>query len=411
MGSAQNTGAAWTRIAARQLLAEDPDDAGALSPVGTSGPPSGRGMKTVLAVDGSRVVRAMVARHLERYGCRLVEAGSAWEGIRAARLETPALAFLDAALPSTDEGHLLVALRRDPRTVAVPVVLLATEGARPLVEELAPLGISGWLLKPFEQRAFDREAGKILDVAPAAVRRPVDRNAVLAVDADTGRIEGLRLALGSPFNVLPVRTSRDAVALYGRTRPAVVVIDLDLPEMEGFRAMSRLEELGPSAFVALVARGGGEARDWAWEVGCHAVLENPVLAQALAEQVRLAAAAVAGVEDLVSRLLVEEGRCAVLRLPESATGSLGRLRAALRRTLRGLASAGRDAFIVDLTGLAPADGEALGAVLGLMEEAERVGLQTALCASAPALREQLGRRGWMEDRLYPSRQAAREAFQ
>lgn len=368
-------------------------------------------MKTVLVVDASRVVRAMVGRHLERYGCRLVEAGSAWEGIRTARVETPDLILLDAALPGTDDGHLLEALRRDRRTATVPVVLLATEGARHLVDELAVLGVDGWLLKPFEQRAFDREVGKFLAMAGGAARRPVDRQAVLAVDADTGRIEGLRLALGGGFTVLAARTSRDAVALYGRTRPGVVVIDLDLPEMEGFRAMSRLEELGPSALVALVARGGGEQRDWALEVGCHAVLEKPVLAQVLAEQVRLAATAVAAAEDLVSRLLVDEGRCTVLRLPDPTTGGFGRVRAALRRTLRALAGAGREALIVDLTGLAPADGETLGAVLGLIEEAERVGLHTALCAPPPALREQLGRRGWMENRLYPSREAAREAFQ
>jgi len=353
----------------------------------------------------------MVGRHLERYGRRLLEAASAWEGLRVARLELPDLVLLDAALPPAEDGHLLALLRSDVRTARLPVILLVAESARPQVAELEPLGVTACLLKPFEQRAFDKEVSKVLGLATAPTRRPVDRKAVMLVDADTGRIDAVRRLLDTEMTVLVAGSSRDALAMYAKLRPGVVVVDLGLPQMEGYRAMARLEDLGPSAFVALVECGDTEERDWALEVGCQAVLEKPVTAQSLVDNIRRAVAAVATAEDVVSRLLVEEGHWAMLQMPDPHAGSFGRIRAALRRTFRAMAGSGRDTLIVDLTAVAAPQEEALGAVLGLIEEAERLGLQTAVCAPPRALVEQLGLRGRTKYRVYASREAAREAFQ
>ena len=42
-------------------------------------------MSTVLTVDGSKVARSMVTRHLQRYGCTILEAANGEEGVATNR--------------------------------------------------------------------------------------------------------------------------------------------------------------------------------------------------------------------------------------------------------------------------------------------------------------------------------------
>jgi len=259
-------------------------------------------MKTVLTVDDSRVVRSMASRHLQPYGCRVLEAGNGREGVEAARTHEPDLILLDVTMPVMDGRQALTAIRADAGTTDIPVIMLAPGSARELVDEIAALGIAGCLVKPFEQCGFDREVSKIL---------------------------------------------------------------------------------GPPASAA----------------------------RELVEQVHLAAAAVATAEELVSALLVDEGRCAVLRLPDPRAAVFTTVLPALQRALRALAGAGRRTLIVDLADLAETKADVAAAVVGLVGAADRAGFRTAVCAPPGPLAERLEQLAQTQNRLYASRQAAREALQ
>jgi len=122
-------------------------------------------MKTVLTVDPSQVVRAVVERHLERFDCRVVEATSADAALAAVHAHTPDLMLVEAA------AHAAAARSGDTRYLAIPVVLLTTDhpGSVRLSDD-PPVVAS--LRKPFDRASFDGAVGKLLG-APRLASAPM----------------------------------------------------------------------------------------------------------------------------------------------------------------------------------------------------------------------------------------------
>lgn len=119
-------------------------------------------MKTVLTVDDSKVVRALIARNLGDYGVRVVEAENGRDGVQAARLHQPDLILLDVTMPVMDGRAALTALQSDPETRSIPVIMLSAESGEDLVGEFMRLGVVGHIVKPFLQATFDAEVAKVL---------------------------------------------------------------------------------------------------------------------------------------------------------------------------------------------------------------------------------------------------------
>jgi two-component system cell cycle response regulator len=123
-------------------------------------------MSTVLTVDDSKVVRTMVTRHLQPYGCMIVEATNGQEGVDLARTHKPDLVLLDATMPVMDGRQALAELRKDEATKGIPVIMLIESG-RDLVMEIAKLGVHSHIVKPFQRGTFDKEVSTVLG-APKA---------------------------------------------------------------------------------------------------------------------------------------------------------------------------------------------------------------------------------------------------
>ncbi len=122
-------------------------------------------MRIVLVVDRSRVVRAVVRRCLEPYGCRVVEAAHV-EASGGGEGECPALVLLEVA-PSGSPDAALAALRRRAGWTEVPVVALVARDPRDASEAPLQPGVVGRLLKPFNPSLFDEAVHPVLG-PPAA---------------------------------------------------------------------------------------------------------------------------------------------------------------------------------------------------------------------------------------------------
>jgi CheY-like chemotaxis protein len=137
-------------------------------------------MKTVLTIDDSRFDRTAVARALAPWGCRVLEARNGLEGLAVARRSRPDLIVLDVLMPVLDGRETLAALRQDATCRDIPVVMVTAVMGEALVDECAPLGIAGFLVKPFSQAAFDEVVGGILGPATGASLAAGFRPAALA---------------------------------------------------------------------------------------------------------------------------------------------------------------------------------------------------------------------------------------
>ena len=78
----------------------------------------------ILVIEDSRFLRSAMEKILARAGHSVTAVGDGQEGLRAARSSAPALILLDMMLPGLDGLGVLKALKQDPSTAAVPVIVL-----------------------------------------------------------------------------------------------------------------------------------------------------------------------------------------------------------------------------------------------------------------------------------------------
>lgn len=345
-------------------------------------------MKTVLTVDDSKVVRMMVARALEAFDCRVLEAGNGEEGVAAATAESPDLVLLDVTMPVMDGRAALRALRAQDETRETPVIMLTAESGKDIVVEVAQLGVSGYIVKPFKPDVFQAEVAKVLgEPGQSDTAAPVDPKAVLVVDDSEKVLEAARGVLEESMTVLTALSGREAIESYRESRPGVVVCDLAMPEMDGFATLAELQRLGRSGYVALSVRGDDGVREKARKAGYHAVVDKPFQSGELVEEVLAAASSVVPPEELLECCIAELDGCPVFSLPRPRL--LARLLPEFTRKLRALAESGNSGLIIDL-GLADEIGsEQVTSLARMISDAESVGIRTALCTPSTGVVERL----------------------
>lgn len=106
--------------------------------------------KTVLVVDDSASVRAMVALTLRQEGFLVAEAG---DGVKAlSRLGEGGidLVLADINMPNMDGFALLAAIRASPSLRGIPVVILTTDTEEEKKEKGRRAGATAWIEKPFK---------------------------------------------------------------------------------------------------------------------------------------------------------------------------------------------------------------------------------------------------------------------
>ena len=80
----------------------------------------------VLIVEDSRILRLANERALTKAGHRVIVAADGAEGLRLAREHSPSLIILDMMLPLLTGPSVLRALRKDPETASIPVMVLTS---------------------------------------------------------------------------------------------------------------------------------------------------------------------------------------------------------------------------------------------------------------------------------------------
>jgi CheY-like chemotaxis protein/anti-sigma regulatory factor (Ser/Thr protein kinase) len=181
------------------------------------------GAATVLVVDDDKTVRELIERQLTREGFSVVTASGGKEGLRLARELHPAAITLDVMMPDLDGWTVLAAIKGDPELADIPVVLVS------IVDEKNrgyALGATDYMVKPVDRA---RLSGVLRNICGAVGRR------VLVVDDDEITRRGMRVALEqNGWQVGEAENGRVALARVAEGRPDIIVLDLMMPEMDGF---------------------------------------------------------------------------------------------------------------------------------------------------------------------------------
>jgi putative two-component system response regulator len=169
--------------------------------------PNGRRRPLVLVVEDDASNRALLIELLTRSGYASIAVADGPDGFRAAIDEAPDLVLLDVELPGMNGLEICRALRADPRTVTLPIILLTGRTAVEDVVAGLDAGADDFLRKPYDRaelmariRSVLRFADAMAEVEGAHGVIAALANAVEAKDASTEmhcqRLAGLAHRLG-----------------------------------------------------------------------------------------------------------------------------------------------------------------------------------------------------------------------
>jgi CheY-like chemotaxis protein len=194
-------------------------------------PDDDRSVPTVLVCEDDSSTRAVITELLRSHGYRVVGAASGEEALTLARQHVPDAVLMDLTLPGLDGWAAISALGADERTRDVPVVIVSGTAPGP-----APVDVQVWLTKSLDVVGLLAALGD-------AIGESGPRPCVLVVEDDPALAKVL-VALFAEHGVIAVHasTARDARRLSHDIAPDLLLLDLLLPDSDGFALVDWLRE-------------------------------------------------------------------------------------------------------------------------------------------------------------------------
>jgi CheY-like chemotaxis protein len=253
--------------------------------------------KRVLVVDDNATNREIVARHVRSWGMEPVTLETPAEALaRIDRGEPFDVGVLDMMMPVMDGLALAREIRRRRDEHELPLVLLTSLGRLPKSESVADFAVQ--LAKPVKAsqlyNAIVKALAERMQERPAADGAPQQGagstsplRILLAEDNAVNQKVALRLLDRLGYRADVVWNGREAIEAIERSHYDVVLMDVQMPELDGLDATRRICERWPREqrprIVAMTANAMPEDREACRAAGMDDYVAKPIRPEALAE--------------------------------------------------------------------------------------------------------------------------------
>ncbi len=272
-------------------------------------PPSGTGTPqvqtllggmAVLVVDDNNTNRRVLERVLQRWGARprSVESGTAAlaELTSARRGGDPyRLVLLDSMMPEMDGFQLAEEIRSLPEAGELYLMMLSSSYQPPSRARNEALGIADYLHKPVRQRDLERAIVRVLETglstrhlraATSGGPAPMEEGAtglhvLLVEDNPVNQRLAERLLQKRGCRVTRAETGKQAVEAFARSTYDVILMDVQMPEMNGLDATRLIRDAerragGHTPIIAMTAHAMKGDRERCLEAGMDDYLPKPI---------------------------------------------------------------------------------------------------------------------------------------
>ncbi|MCU1286059.1 MAG: sensory transduction histidine kinase [Acidobacteriales bacterium] len=191
----------------------------------------GKGL--ILVVDDDSLARELLCNHIINEGFKVATATSGQEALEMARNLNPDAITLDILMPNGNGFGTLYELRNSPATANIPVIIISVVDQKSLG---VALGATDYLLKPVDKTV-------LLDT----MRRHVKTNSkgntnILVVDDDSQIRDFLHQSLqAAGYTPHLAQNGKEALQLLSELEVSAILLDLLMPEMDGFQVLHELK--------------------------------------------------------------------------------------------------------------------------------------------------------------------------
>jgi two-component system sensor histidine kinase/response regulator len=276
----------------------------AVKPAGS--PEAGHGMK-VLVVDDNRANRKILEVMLKRRGLVPTSVESGDQAIAellaaSAAGEQYALIVCDLLMPNMDGFGFVERVREKPELSTAKIILLTSEEQRGDATRSAQLGISAYLTKPVRRSELLEVISRLLDKPESTpsqtllTRQSIAEGGkpaaslriLVAEDNAVNQMLVTRLLQKRGHCVMVVGNGREALGALVQGTYDLILMDMQMPEMDGFEATSELRRREKQTgrhlpVIALTAHAMKGDRERCLDAGMDGYLAKPIRAQALYE--------------------------------------------------------------------------------------------------------------------------------
>jgi signal transduction histidine kinase/DNA-binding response OmpR family regulator len=198
----------------------------------------------VLVVEDDPHIATVLRMYLEADGYRVQVASDGQEAIEMARTLAPFAVTLDISLPKLDGWSVLNALKHEPMTALIPVIIVSIVDNRDFG---LVLGAAEYIVKPIDHERL-RSVLRGLDGINGS-----RSGTVLVVDDDPSLRDVLSSVLSEDgWQVATANDGDAALAAVQRERPIAIVLDLMMPRVDGFEVLRTLRDQPATRDVPII---------------------------------------------------------------------------------------------------------------------------------------------------------------
>jgi len=170
------------------------------------------------------------------------------EGLKLARIMKPSVITLDVQMPGRDGWDVLRELQKDNELKSIPVVMATISEEK---NKGYALGATDYIVKPIERSRLRAVLEKY--------RRESETHNVLVVDDDESMRAVLKsMLIGEGWQVSQAENGREALKRIAETAPDLIILDLLMPEMDGFASLEAWRKDGANPTVPVVVLTGAD---------------------------------------------------------------------------------------------------------------------------------------------------------
>ncbi len=193
---------------------------------------SANGNRTILVIDDDPNIHDLINRFLTKEGFQVVTASTGEEGIRLAKEINPAAITLDVLMSDMDGWSVLSKLKADPDLSAIPVIMLTISDDKNMGYTL---GTVDCLTKPLAKERLVTVLQKYKGSAT--------KQSVLVIEDQPEMRQILhRMLTKEEWGVIEAENGRVALERMAKQTPSLILLDLMMPEMDGFEFIATLRK-------------------------------------------------------------------------------------------------------------------------------------------------------------------------